>query len=393
MTSKSASAQIISLEIQFGSVEFNANFEDYDPNGVLSVRAKVLNYPTIEINENDFCDDCSAQEETFSKGKHFLIPVPESKLKTLQEAFVINIKVMKTSLPEDLLPIMEPLGFTSVNIARTFATLLSKVDPATTRECPAIKLMSDQLEIVDVIAGAIIGTMNIYIRLKAFGKCIVTAMQDILGNKGQIFDKCFSSKDVVCDEDEEDMMCIPGVENAPLMQNNEFKELKAVSPDLDITVKVNKPVISDLNIPRNVSNGRTVKPGTIIMGKDNMVFNENLVDPADGPNNRDLKYEMKTGRVRPDDQTLQMTPVPDFSPTTTEGPMTGLLVDETADVYTLSVSKRNAKKNVYASVQMEVRVPKRLMPTKERFTRDVQYLATDVAPPAPAGKAKGKKKK
>lgn len=389
MTSKpAAGAQIISLEIQFGSVEFNGNFEDFDPNGVLSVRAKILNYPTIEINENDFCDDCAARDETFSKGKHLLIPVPESKLKTLQEAFVINIKVMRTSLPEDLLPVMEAIGFTNVNIARTFANLLSKVDPATNRECPAVKLMSDQLEIIETDTGAIIGTINVYVRLKDFGKCIVTAMQDILGNKSQMYDKCFSSKDVVSDDDDD--MCPPGVENTISMQNNEFKEVKAISPDLDLTVKINKPVVSDVNVHREVSKSK-VRPGTIKMGRDNIVFNENQTDPnnqTDG-NRNNVKYEMKTGRVQPaDDQTLQMTPVPPRPPTSSQGPLTGQPVDATADVYVLAVTKSNAKKNVYASVQMEVRVPKSIKQIKERFTRDVQYLAADVAPPPAAGKKK-----
>ncbi|KAI5752877.1 hypothetical protein M8J77_021426 [Diaphorina citri] len=409
MKTKTNGTQIISLEIQFGNVDLNDDFEDDSGSGVLSVRAKFLNYPTVEINENDFCDNCGSGEAKFSKGKHLLMPITEKELQTLQHDFTINIKVMRTSLSQDLIPLMEQVGYTNVNIARTFATLLSKVEPKPTKECPAVKLLSDQLEIIDAETGSIIGTMNVYIRLKAFGKCIVTAMQEFLENKSQIFDKCFNPKDVVEDDD----MVHPSMNTNDIsMDNNEFKELNALSSDIGLRVKVNKPA-SDGRTPdkgavdrkKSIKKEKPVKPGTICMGKDQIVFKMNQSDPKNQEDAKDtssstmikneksnpkITYGMKTGRVQPpQDQIIQMIPVPELIAKPEQGPLTGQPVDETADVYTLSISKKNAKKNVHANVEMEVRIPKTVARSKERFNRDVQYLAADVQPPA-AGKGKKK---
>uniref|UniRef100_A0A8D8LMD2 Uncharacterized protein n=1 Tax=Cacopsylla melanoneura TaxID=428564 RepID=A0A8D8LMD2_9HEMI len=369
--------QFFSLEITFSDVAFNDNFENPHENGVLSVRAKFIKYPTIEITEDNFCDSCGG-DEVFNNGKHFLISLEDKDIQRLLKEFIINVKVMMTSQTPDLLPVVEQVGFTSVNIARTFANLFCyKAESKPSKECPRVKLLSDQLEIIDPASGTIVGTINIHLRLKAFGKYMITDMKDF----SDMFDKCVETKVIVDDDDKEEENA---QEKLTLENNdNEYQELHVEcedAEDVGLRVKVTKPVY-DVP-PAQKKEKRATRPGTIYMGKDQIVF----LAPKENEHEDKIIYDMKSGMVPPpDDQIINVIPDsfmrnPDkeSDPTSEVEPPTPAPTSEGEDVYGFYIKKVNMKKNLYSMVEWDCKVPKSIPKERNRHTRYVQYHPMDL---------------
>lgn len=146
-------------------------------NGEMCVTFQFLDYPHLEICEQDFSPKLEAEDPkaSFKSGKSCLFALPNALLGSLPEEFAVNIGILR-KMPVGVLPDKLLIGQTRIDLIEDFCCILSEMQ-CSNQECPVSKTTKDCFNVMNPSGTKAIGAICIFVRLTCFGKLIVTQFQ------------------------------------------------------------------------------------------------------------------------------------------------------------------------------------------------------------------------